>query len=292
MELTSLESASDILLKNKEIKLANAVSTKGLQLDNHNHKMIYNLGLGSLELGQYKEAKQCFHELLKTEIRFETNYYFAKACEGLNESENAREAYLDAILLPSSNLSLLFEAYKNLGNLYLKEKNFDMAEDFYHKAYSLCPDSAVLLVNLGTLEMQREAFSQAIEKYRKALQVDPRHAPAWVGMALVYQSFGEFDLSWASLLKSLDHDSENQMALLLLAKLSLKQEAAPLAVERLMNHFDKGHFDSQLSLAFIELCIQSNRFNLARLEVERALLWEPNQSDILKFEKALSDHGY
>lgn len=292
MELTSLESASDLLLNNKELKLANAVSTKGLQLDNHNLKMIYNLGLGSLELGQYKQAKLCFHELLKTETRFENHYYLAKACEGLNEHETAREAYLDAILLPSSNLSLLFEAYKNLGNLYLKEKNFDMAEDFYHKAYSLNPDSAVLLVNLGTLEMQKEAFSQAIEKYRKALQVDPRHAPAWVGMALVYQSFGEFDLSWASLLKSLDHDSDNQMALLLLARLSAKQEASALAIERLMNHFDKGHFDSQLSLAFIELCIQSNRLNLARLEVERALLWEPNQADILKFEKALSDHGY
>lgn len=292
MEVTSLESATEILLANKEPALANALSKKILQEDHFNKKTLLNLGLGSLELSQFREAKICFTQLTRIDPSFESHFYLAKACEGLSENNLAREAYLDAVLVPTSNLRLLFEAYKNLGNLFLKERNLDMAEDFYHKAYTLCPDSPSLLVNLGTLEMQKADSSHAIEKYRKALQVDPRHAPAWVGMALAYQNFGELDLSWASLLRAIDLDPQNQTALLLIAKMSTKQNASTLAIQHLAHFFDQGHFESQLSLAFIELCIQNDQFNLARLEVERALLWEPTHTDLLKFEKALTEHGY
>lgn len=292
MEFSTLESARAILLAHNETFLANALCAKQLQNDHRNHERIFQLGMCSFKGHRFEAAKVCFSQLRRLTGSFDAHYYFARSCESLDDLDLAKEAYLDAILVSTFNLELLFEAYKNLGNLFLRDKNIDMAEDFYHKAYALSPDSPQIFVNLGTLEMQKGNPSLAIEKFRRALQINPKFAAAWVGMALAYQSFGEFEMAWASLLKSLETAPNNQTALLLLATWSSKNDAIDFAVEQLMNYFDGGHLDNQLSLAFIELCIQSSKFSLARLEIERALLWDPSNLDLLKFEKALSDHGY
>ena len=292
MEVTSLESASQILLENNEIHLANALCAKGLQQDQRNIELIKTLGFSSFRSENYEGAKICFDQLKALTNSFESYFHYAKACEALGQWEWARESYLDALLLSTTRIDLLFESYKNLGNIFLKEKNLDMAEDFYHKAYTLAPESQQLLVNLGTLEMQKEDSSLAIEKYRKALQINPRFSPAWVGMALCYQNFGEDEMAWASLLKALETDPNNTIALLMFANLSVKMNEMPLAIEKFMSFFDRGHFDSTLSSAFIELCLHANRIDLARIELERALLWDPKQVDLLNYERALNEHGY
>jgi tetratricopeptide (TPR) repeat protein len=140
--------------------------------------------------------------------------------------------------------------------------------------------------------MQRQQTEAAIAKYRKALQFDLQHAPAWVGLALCYQEFGDGDMAWASLLKAVECDPDNGTALLLLAQWSVRHQGMTLAIQHLMNHFDRGAFDSQLSLAFVELTVKDNNFLLARMEIERALLWEPQQPELLAFDRALQNHGY
>jgi tetratricopeptide (TPR) repeat protein len=292
MEVTSIESARTILLANNENYLANALLAKELQQNIHDHKITFKLGMGYLQAKNFDSAKSCFGEIKKNLGSFESYFHFAQACEGLEKPVEAKEAYLDALLISTINLELLFEAYKNLGNIYLREKNLDNAEDFYHKAYALFPNSAQLAVNMGTLEMQKSDSSGAIERFRKALRIDPQFAPAWVGLALSYQQFGDFDMAWASLLKAIEYDFKNSTALLLIAQWAIKQNAVDLSLNHLMNFFDSGEFDSMLSQAFVELCIHANKFNLARLELERSLLWDPRNSDLLTFDKALRDHGY
>lgn len=292
MEVTSIESARDILLANNENYLANALLAKELQQNIHDHEITFKLGMGYLKSKNFESAKACFGTIKKTLGSFESYFHFAQACEGLNQLVEAKEAYLDALLMSTMNLELLFEAYKNIGNIYLREKNLDIAEDFYHKAYALAPNSAQLAVNMGTLEMQKSDSSCAIDRFRKALRIDPKFAPAWVGLALSYQQFGDFDMAWASALKALEYDFKNSTALLLIAQWAMKQNAVDLSLTHLMNYFDSGEFDPLLSQAFVELCIHSNKFNLARIEIERYLLWDPQNTDLLTFDKALKDHGY
>ncbi len=292
MEVTSIESARNVLLANNENYLANALLAKELQQNIHDTGITFRLGMGYLQAKCFKSARSCFGEVRKNLGSFESYFYYAKACEGLEEHVDAKEAYLDALLISTINLDLLFEAYKNIGNIYLREKNLDIAEDFYHKAYALFPNSAQLAVNMGTLEMQKLDSSNAIERFRKALRIDPHFAAAWVGLALSYQQFGDFDMAWASLLKAIEYDFKNSTALLLIAQWAIKQDSIDLALSHLMTFFDNGEFDSMLSQAFVELCIHTNKFNLARLELERSLLWDPRNSDLLTFDKALRDHGY
>lgn len=292
MEVTSLDQARKILLSNNESYLANALLARKLQTNSKDYDSLFQLGLGYLKSSDFPSAIICFATLKQATNSFESFHYLARAYDGNQDSHSAKEIYLDALLIPTTNIDLLFETYKNLGNLYLKERHFDLAEDFYHKAYGLSPESCQLLVNLGTLEVQKGDLSLALERFRKALKIDQEFSPAWTGLAISYQQLGDFDLAWASLLRAIDSSNKNTTALLLLAQWAAKHNAVKYALDRLMNFFDEGAIDTVLSLAFVELCIQSGNFFLARVEIERVLLWHPQNMDLQKFDRALVHHGY
>lgn len=291
-ETLVLESARQVLLKNNEMYLANSLLASALQKHQYNEALIFDLGKSYLHSHNYESALKCFQYLKEILNNFEAHFYFAKACEGLKDIEKARESYLDSLLLPTVDEKLLFEAYKNIGNLYLKIQNIEVAEDFYHKAYALNSQSAPLMVNLGTLELQKSDSSGAIERFRMALKIDPKFSPAWVGLALSYHLFGDFQMAWASLLRSVECDSKNSTALLLMAQWCMKNGSFSQTLPCLIKYFDQGNFDIQLSLAFIELCIHSDHYSLARWELERSLLWEPKNFELLQFDKALQQNGY
>jgi len=292
IEISRFESARQLLLKNNEMYLANSLLASALQKNQYNEQLIFELGESYLEVSNFESAQKCFQHLKETLNNFETHFYYAKACEGLKQAEQARESYLDALLLPTVDEKLLFEAYKNIGNIYLRNQNIEIAEDFYHKAYSLNSQSAPLMVNLGTLELQKSDSSGAIERFRMALKIDQKFSPAWVGLALSYNLFGDFQMAWASLLRSVDCDSRNSTALLLMAQWCIKNDSIPHTLNVLIKYFDQGFFDAHLSLAFIELCIHSNNFALARWELERSLLWDPKNQEILQFDGVLRQHGF
>lgn len=289
--MTNIDAASDLLMQNNQPFLANALLAREVQINQNSLNSIFKLGLSYLKGGNFESAQICFYALKKNKNNFENHFYYAQACESLFQFEEAKNSYLDALLLPTFNQFFLFEAYKNVGNLYLKDKNLDTAEDFYHKAYTLNPESPQLLVNLGTLEMQKFDASRAIERFRQALQIDPKFSSAWVGMSLCYHNFGEFNLAWGSILKAYEGDASNGTALLLLSQWSIKANKIDFALECLMNFFDSGLLDTQLSLAFIELCVHAQRLELARTEIERSLLWEPRQPELLHWDQLLKNHG-
>lgn len=291
-EVSVIESARQVLLKNKEMYLANSLLATALQKNQYNESIILELGESYLHSGSYEAAQKCFSHLKEVLNSFEAHFFYARACEGLGATDKARESYLDALLLPTLDSELLFEAYKNIGNIYLKNQNIDVAEDFYHKAYSLNSKSAALMVNLGTLELQKSDSSGAIERFRMALVIDQKFSPAWVGLALSYHLFGDFEMAWASILRAVECDAKNSMALLLMAQWSVKNNNMSQSIKSLIHYFDQGFFEAPLSLAFIELCIHSNNFSLARWELERSLLWDPKNNELLSFDKVLKQHGH
>lgn len=290
--INSIDKAVDVLHQNSEIYLANSLLASALQRNQYDERIIYDLGKGFIKNRNFESAQKCFQYLKVKLNNFESYFFFAKSSEALGQVEAARDAYLDALLLPTVDSDLLFEAYKNIGNIYLKESNIEVAEDFYHKAYTIKSESPTLLVNLGTLELQRLNTSGAIERFRSALKVDPKFSPAWLGLALSYDDFGDFPMAWASLLRSVECDSRNATALLLLAQWSVKNEGVNKAIHYLSQYFDSGFFDNQLSLVFIELCLHSNNYGLARWELERALHWDPKSVELNSFDQVLRQHGH
>ena len=131
----------------------------------------------------------------------------------------------DYLQLSEENIedeNLLFHIFKNLGNIYIKSGNITLAEEFYNKAYTINPDSDILLVNHGTLEIQKEDFNKARDCYRRAIEINQYNDKAWVGLALVYRHFGDIELSWANIENAFDCNPYNETALQLTVDWSFK----------------------------------------------------------------------
>lgn len=271
--------------------LAQSLLAARLQSDPNNTNSIFQLAKVFLKRNQYGAAEKSFLQLAKKEDS-------ARAWAGLGDIyyatdrlEAARDAYLDAILRCESEDELAFETHKNLGNVFVKMGDYEMAEDFYNKAHTINPSSDILAVNYGTLALQKGDQGKAVLKFRQALQINTNNDKAWVGLALVHQQYGDHELSWANLKMAVEKNPFNKTALLLLAQWSHRDGNHQNAVQALINYVNEQDYDEQISALLIETLIQMGNYQMAKLEIERALCWQPESEIISRLSGAVKAAG-
>lgn len=108
---------------------------------------------------------------------------------------------------------ILFEVYKNMGNIYLKCGDIEAAEEKYNLANAIKSDDENLIVNYGVLAIQKEQYAEAKTRFAQALEVNDSSDLAWVGLALVHRAFADHDLARACLLRGLDENPYNKLAI-------------------------------------------------------------------------------
>lgn len=193
----------------------------------------------------------------------------------LGRDHDSLQNYFLALRQMPDDTHLLFETYKNIGNIFVRSRDFDSAEDNYNKAYTLRPDSAVLMINFGTLEIQRENWHEAGERFRQAIALDENEDRAWVGLSLVHRHHSDRELSWASLDKALDLNPTNETALQLgLSWLTTDQQWQRM-IPRLEAYLAVQGESVELSFALAQLYYISGRLEWCLIEVERTLLLDP-----------------
>ncbi len=202
-------------------------------------------------------------------------FYF----QGLDSK--AYEAYLRYIGSGNYNPHNLFVAYKNIGNIKIRSGDLEGAEEYYHKAYTINPDSDTLLVNLGTLEIQKKNLEKALERYRMAVDVNPRNSRGWIGLALAHREYGDIDLAWGNLERSLDIEPCDDTALELLVQWGIKDSRIDIAIEKLRNYLSINPNNIHMRLALIHVYIIGGRLSVARGFVEESLKLDPNNDDLL-----------
>ena len=204
-----------------------------------------------------------------------------------NQDENAKQTYMEAMGLMTGESSELFEVFKNLGNIAMREGDFEGAEEYYNKAFTIDPRSDVLHINLGTLALQQQEQNLAVTRFRTALEINPRNDKAWVGLALVHNEMGDHVLSRANLENALDINSKNRTAVHLAASWAIRDQDYPFAIESLENFVSDVDCDEEMSLLLIHLFCMRNQFVEARLELERLLLWEPTNVRLIQVEQEI-----
>ena len=108
--------------------------------------------------------------------------------------------------------SILFEVYKNMGNIYLKCGDTEAAEESYHKANRINCQDENLMVNYGVLAIQKGNYQDAKERFSAVINLNSSSDLAWVGLALVHRAHGDFDLARACLLRGMDENPYNKIA--------------------------------------------------------------------------------
>lgn len=101
---------------------------------------------------------------------------FDKAQESTNKKQYAESiGYLKQLVANDPND---FQAWTELGTVYLLSKNLDEAEKAYEQSTSVRPAFFLALMNLGRLRIMEQKFDAAIPVLTKAVEVKPASADA------------------------------------------------------------------------------------------------------------------
>jgi tetratricopeptide (TPR) repeat protein len=281
--------AGVVLNEHNEPRLAEKVLYKALQKDPYDAVAIDQLIVSLQKQGQYSQALRCAKALIRIADSSYSQYRIAEIYYLLNLDEHALTHYQNALTQLEFDGPLLFEIYKNMGNILVRQGDFDSAQEYYDKSYTLNPHSAVLLVNYGTLELQRENYDDAKERFRAAVAIDHRLDRGWVGIALVHRHCGDFEISRANLERALDISPGNKVALKLLVEWSVADGHLDRALERVQAYLDTTDMDDEIILMHSQLLWCKGRVDDAELELHRALLVNPESNGALAYSRFLRE---
>lgn len=286
-KVASLILNAAILTKHQEYNLALNLLRTASNLDSKNIKVLRPLADALEVVQKFDEVLVVRKVIFQLEQTCEAAAMYGHALYKMNRDQDAKEMYFESLIRLTEEFDGLFEIYKNLGNILVREGDYEGAEEYYNKAYTLNSSSDVLLVNYGTLDVQRQDYQRAVECFRQAVQVNPKNDKAWVGLALMHRQFGDLDLSWANLESALDINPANRTAVHVCSTWAVQDQRLPQALEALQTYLSCVDSDSELSFVLINLFCMLNDFDKAMLEIERVTLLEPNHVEVLELKQKI-----
>lgn len=291
-----LDEVSEVLLKHanvlyaaKEYRLALTLLRNLLMRKPNSPEAILKMGLCFREEARYEEALKCFRALLKVESEFRrlAQVHVAEILYLSERDQLALSAYREILKQPIENPTLLFDIYKNVGNIHVRSGDFEAAEEFYDKAYVLNPSSDVLMVNYGTLEIQRECLEAAVQRFRRAVEINSNSDKGWVGLALVHRQMGDHELAWANVQRSLDINKKNRTAIRLLVEWAVADQLFDESILRLQRYLEVDGEDAEMSFTLAKILTHVGRLVEARVEIERVLALDPAAEGASQLKLAL-----
>jgi tetratricopeptide (TPR) repeat protein len=281
-EIPSLITNAEVLFRHSEHELGFALVRQALKIDSHHPEVLKQLAKFHSSRKKWAEAAAVLETVIQRDNSFANLAQLAEKYYLLGNDEKALAVYDEALSIVMETSPLLFDIYKNLGNIHCRAGDFYAAEENYCKAFTLKPNSDVLHVNLGTLEIQKGEYSMALQRFRGALEINPKNDKAWVGLAIVHEKMGDFSLALANLENAIDIAPSNRTAVHILSSWALRNNQFEVAIQALQNYLGAVDEDEEMSLALIHMFCLTEQFDLARLEIERVLLWNPRQMEVLQ----------
>ncbi len=170
----------------------------------------------------------------------------------------------------------LFSIYKNLGNIAVKQKDYESAQEYYDKAFTVNGHSDDLFVNYGTLEIQKQNSSLALDRFRQALELNLFNEKAWVGLALIYRQMGDFSLSWGDLQRALDINPYNEVALRIAVDWALQDMNYEIAKNAIHTFIKKFPQETEWLYTYAGLLFQLGLWSDSFQAVHKVLDQKPN----------------
>ena len=278
---------AETLLSHGESHLGLALLRQALNLDSWNPTVLMKIASVLEEQKKFSEAEVSYKALCRVEQSFETLYALATCLYKQSKDEAALEKYYEALALLVSDNQKVFDAYKNMGNILVRRGDFEGAEEFYNKAYTMNANSDVLLVNLGTLEVQRQDYEKAIYCFRKAVEINCDNDKAWVGLALVHNQYGDQELAWANVETAVELNPSNRTAVHVIGSWGMRDQKVGRAIPVLERYLSSLDFDEEMSLALIHLYCHQGMLEPAKIEIEKVLLWNPANIEVKNLKKQI-----
>ena len=247
------------------------------QASNHQaHELVFKEMAVTLILKKsWTEARMIANKWHSMFPSFDSSYTKAQIEYEMGFDDQSLQTYFESLSLVSTEKKELFDIFKNIGNIYVRKGDFESAEEFYNKAYALNGHSDILYVNYGILEMQRGELNKAKDRFRTALHINSDNDKAWTSLAMVHFEFGDEDLGVANIKRALDINPSNKTAISFAYQKMAQRKHAEFLIETMQKFLDQADFDEEVSCLLIQKLYEMGRFELAILECNRLLLWNP-----------------
>lgn len=285
---------AQVLIKANDYLAAHDILRFLIELDPNNCDAIQLMGLCLSKQKKTTEALTYYLCLVRIKKNMITLSLVAGMYYQLGEDLEAKRYYLEALDQLDPWDDALFDIYKNIGNIALRQGDIDAAEEYYNRAYTIDSRSDVLYVNFGTLEIQRENYEKALENFRTALILNASNDQAWVGLALIHHQMGDDELALANIERSLDLNPNNETALKLYGTWGQQGWRLPKVILRLQDYLVDHDQNSEVAFLLAQALTTAGRFAEATMELERALTLNPTLvggfelSKLLKIKRKLS----
>lgn len=273
-----------LLFESGDKSLSNNLLRAYLNRDFKNTIVMQTLA-SQLESSQkYSESIRIREQILKIDYGFMTVFQLAQSYYLNGDDQLALDKYYEALSILTEEDETLFEIYKNMGNIFVRQGDFDAAEEYYNKACTLNNRSDILFVNYATLEVQKQDFEKARECFRHAVEINPENDKAWIGLAMVHNHFADFELGWANLEKGLDINPKNRTGVYLFAQWALRDQKYSKAIHIIENYLSDIDCDEDLSLSLINFYCLLGNAAAAKLELQKLEFWIPESSNVKRLK--------
>lgn len=281
-----------ILLTNARVLRAHGENEMALQLlrqasnrDSKNPAVLRPLAEALMATGREREVLIVRKNLAKFEATFENIFEYAQALYRSGDDQQSLQSYYEAMAVLTDAHPHLFEIHKNMGNIFVRAGDFEAAEESYNNAFRIDNASDLLMVNFATLAIQRGDKGRALECFRRAVELNAINDRAWTGLAMIHNEFGDHELAWGNLEHALELNPANRTAVHLAAHWATRDQTPIRGIQRLENFLSSGEADEEMSLVLVNLFCNAGNLDLAAIETERILAWNPDRQDVTKLRR-------
>ncbi|NOY67481.1 MAG: tetratricopeptide repeat protein [Gammaproteobacteria bacterium] len=89
----------------------------------------------------------------------------------------------------ATNYPTLSGSRTNIGLIYLKANDLELAEASFQQALEIKEDNAIAYNNLGVIYRKKGRFTDAEQYYLKAIKTDPDYANAYLNLGILYDLY-------------------------------------------------------------------------------------------------------
>lgn len=220
-EALSMFNRAKYLHQEKRYDEAIAEYRRSIKL-NDQDPFVYNyLGLALTAKRDLKEALKAFEKALGINPELTDVYNnMGVAFDLMGRREKAFEAFTRVIRDPSYPTPE--KAYYNLGDLYLRDKNYDLAIMHFQKAVEKKPRFAMGYRGMGYAYAEMGKQDLALEHFKKAIENDPRDVPSLFELARLNEQAGKTEEALGFYRRVVEADRFSPLGRVSLAKLEAR----------------------------------------------------------------------
>ncbi len=268
---------------------------------------------------RYIEAIDIANKLVKDKIYLIQSYkLIAKANEAMGMNDKALNYINKAIELKPND----YEAYKQLGNLYLSDNKNCLAEKAYRKSISINNKYSPSIANLGLIYLISKNYAKSEQYLITAIGINPRFMEARINLvkcyletnqmrkaresaliakelnqdcpknnlnlALIYREYGEIENAEVAIIKSINLDKNNILAWIIYIGLLCDLGKIDKAKFSILQVLEKNPLQASAYyyLSRLNSCLEEEKWIKRLQNLETSKIIEQNDKVLILFAKS------